>query len=242
MTIKQHGGVFGRNPSFNDVSVETLAIAGTALASTADELNILDGVTADATELNYLDGVSASAVVASKAVLANASGNIAFPDGKGIDFSATGNGSGTTTSELFGDYEEGTWSPTYAAVGGAPIPTMTMANQFGRYVKVGNLVTVTALFDTSNVDITGVTSEFLTIIGLPFTNAASAWSAAHIASTGTWSTQVYSGVVPQSGARIDLLTRASTTAAPASATLSALSTGSNANHNQLIIAASYLIF
>lgn len=31
MTIKQHGGVFGRNPSFNDVEVESLTIAGDAV-------------------------------------------------------------------------------------------------------------------------------------------------------------------------------------------------------------------
>lgn len=31
MTIKQHGGIFGRNPTFNDVSAETLSIAGNAV-------------------------------------------------------------------------------------------------------------------------------------------------------------------------------------------------------------------
>lgn len=31
MTIKQHGGVFGRNPKFNDVEAESLTIAGNAV-------------------------------------------------------------------------------------------------------------------------------------------------------------------------------------------------------------------
>ena len=43
----------GTNPS-------TLSIAGTAVTSTAAELNILDGVTSTASELNILDGVTAT--------------------------------------------------------------------------------------------------------------------------------------------------------------------------------------
>ena len=33
-------------------------------------------------------------------------------NGNGIDFSATGDSSGTTSSEVFDDYEEGTFTPT----------------------------------------------------------------------------------------------------------------------------------
>ena len=40
-------------------NLSTLKIAGTAVTSTAAELNILDGVTSNATELNLLDGVTA---------------------------------------------------------------------------------------------------------------------------------------------------------------------------------------
>ena len=58
MTIKHLGGIFGRNPTFNEVNVD---------------------------------------------------GNIIMANGSGIDFSAT---SGTGTSELFDDYEEGTWTPS----------------------------------------------------------------------------------------------------------------------------------
>jgi hypothetical protein len=174
MTIKQHGGVFGRNPSFNDVSVETLLIAGTALSSSAAELNILDGltattaelnildgVTADATEINYLDGASTAAVVASKAVLADASGNIAFPDGKGIDFSAT---AGTGTSELFDDYEEGTWTPTLGGTTGDPT-SVSYNLQNGIYTKVGRQVTVNGQLGFTTF--TGGSGNLL-MSGLPF--------------------------------------------------------------------------
>ena len=40
--------------------MDTLSIGGTAVTSTAAELNILDGVTATATELNKMDGVTAT--------------------------------------------------------------------------------------------------------------------------------------------------------------------------------------
>jgi hypothetical protein len=58
--------------------------------------------------------------------------------GKGIDFSAT---SGTGTSELFDDYEEGTWTPTL--LGSSSNPTVTYGLQRGLYTKVGRLVTIT---------------------------------------------------------------------------------------------------
>ena len=64
------------------------------------------------------------------------SGNLVIgTSGKGIDFGVTGNGSGTMTSELFSDYEEGTWTPTTPA-GGAGWNSVLSA----MYRKVGNIV------------------------------------------------------------------------------------------------------
>ena len=48
------------NGTFNVVT-DKLAINGTAITSTAAELNILDGVTSTAAELNILDGVTSTA-------------------------------------------------------------------------------------------------------------------------------------------------------------------------------------
>ena len=48
------------NGTFNIVT-DKLAINGTAVTSTAAELNILDGVTSTASELNILDGVTSTA-------------------------------------------------------------------------------------------------------------------------------------------------------------------------------------
>ena len=67
-------------------------------------------------------------------------GNLAFVSGKGIDFSATGTGSGTSTSELFADYEEGTWTPNQG-------PSLSVTGTFGSsgtYTKIGNRVFLTA--------------------------------------------------------------------------------------------------
>ena len=58
--------------------------------------------------------------------------------GKGIDFSATGDGSGTMTSELLDDYEEGTFNVTLPE-NGSGNQTITN-NPAGRYTKIGSLV------------------------------------------------------------------------------------------------------
>lgn len=116
MTIRQQGGIFGRNPTFNNV-----------------------GVTGALTGLSDL----------------SISGNLIVASGKGIDFSAT---SGTGTSELFSDYEEGTWTATY----GADTDT-------GIYTKIGRLVYVDVLLSKNS-------ASFSSITGLPFTAASGGYS------------------------------------------------------------------
>jgi hypothetical protein len=80
-------------------------------------------------------------------------GNLAFASGQGIDFSAT---SGTGTSELLDDYEEGTWT----------INQVTSGTQSNGYVKVGALVTCFA--DVANGTFSGAT-----LTGLPFSQSSS---------------------------------------------------------------------
>ena len=85
--------------------------------------------------------------------------------GKGIDFSVTSSGSGTMTSELLDDYEEGTWTPAFVSTGA----TFAYTSQFGSYVKVGNLVTLQMHLRTSSI--TGTTTNATNITGLPFSSA-----------------------------------------------------------------------
>lgn len=54
----------------------SITLGGTAITSTAAELNILDGVTSTASELNLLDGSTAGTVVASKAVVVDSNKDI----------------------------------------------------------------------------------------------------------------------------------------------------------------------
>jgi len=64
------------------------------------------------------------------------SGGIKLPSGGGINFHNYGSGS-NIVSNLLDDYEEGTWDPTI----NQGWSSVTYANQFGWYTKVGHLVT-----------------------------------------------------------------------------------------------------
>ena len=95
-------------------------------------------------------------------------GNLKVASGKGIDFSATGDGAGTDSSELLDDYEEGTWTPTtnrgYDAVG--------YSSQVGRYTKIGNTVRAFAQMTLAAGSTTG-NSAGVRMIGLPYATTAS---------------------------------------------------------------------
>ena len=213
MTIKQQGGIFGRNPTFNNVEVDgTLSVDGTfdinsaititATSSTIESTtgaelflsrddtaiannNLIGGLAFKANDstaspnpqycgmkayaagsgnnpdlefyagngnydartpqlsINYLNNVTVE------------TGNLVIgTSGKGIDFSVT---SGTGTSELFDDYEEGSWQPV---IGG--VNTTSVAY----YTKIGRVVYL-------NMDITsgGGASSASDITGLPYTPA-----------------------------------------------------------------------
>jgi len=93
-----------------------------------------------------------------------ANGNVILgTSGKGIDFSATSSGSGTMTSELLNDYEEGTWTGTLIGVTTNPTVPVTAT---GKYTKIGRQVTIVISF--SNVSTVGA-SGVVGITGLPFT-------------------------------------------------------------------------
>ena len=94
-----------------------------------------------------------------------AGGNIAFASGQGIDFSATGNGTGSMGSELLDDYEEGTWVPVLIA--GTTNPTGGGAqNPQGSYTKIGNRVFATYYVGRTW---TNTPAGAIYVSGLPFT-------------------------------------------------------------------------
>jgi hypothetical protein len=96
-------------------------------------------------------------------------GNLIVASGQGIDFSATSSGSGTMTSELLSDYEEGTFTPattTITTVTGTPVYT-------GQYTKVGRQVFIS--IDMTGGDISVVAGN--SFFNLPFTAARPCWGA-----------------------------------------------------------------
>lgn len=115
MTIKSNGGIFGRNPTFNNVTVDGVLTVDQIVEKTGAAGITLDGVTLK-------------------------DGNVALANGKGIDFSAT---AGTGTSELFDDYEEGTHvvTATPETSGTLTLETAFDRDTF-RYTKIGQRVFV----------------------------------------------------------------------------------------------------
>ena len=227
MTIKQQGGIFGRNPTFNDVTVDgTLtsnsisltslddvpigsstpstgaftildANSGTfgqqstgsgLLSGVSDEfsvgLNQDNGNTSNTQIWNAFTNGASSATYQVRYRSANDTGTAAVrfqvngptgdatinngnliigTSGKGIDFSAT---SGTGTSELFDDYEEGTWTPTWE--GNTTPGTITASTLVATYTKVGRIVHV-QVYAIFNVAVAG--SGYLKVT-LPFSKAS----------------------------------------------------------------------
>ena len=93
-------------------------------------------------------------------VTVNTGNLIMGTSGKGIDFSATANSSGTTSSEILDDYEEGSFNPILQNGNNG------YRFQYGFYVKVGNAVHFTAFIEVSATP----PSSDLAIGGLPFTS------------------------------------------------------------------------
>jgi hypothetical protein len=90
---------------------------------------------------------------------------------QGIQFPATQNAS--TDPNTLDDYEEGTWTPTFAfATPGDSSFTYDTASayQWGRYVKIGGIVTVWCRCRTTAVTV-GTGSGLVAINGLPFASA-----------------------------------------------------------------------
>lgn len=93
--------------------------------------------------------------------------SLAFANGLGINFAAT---PGTGTSELFSDYEEGTWTPVISdAASGGNLGSASASNLL--YTKIGRTVVLTAIL--TNIVTTGMTAgNVLYIQGLPFASNA----------------------------------------------------------------------
>ena len=290
MTIKQQGGIFGRNPTFNDVEVDgTLTLEGglstnsaltvNAATSTIESTggaqlylsrddtaiannNLIGGLAFKANDSSaspdpqYCGMKAYAAGSGNNPVLEFYSGNgnydartpqlsinylgnvtiangnlIMGTSGNGIDFSAT---SGTGTSELFSDYEEGNWTPSYDA--STSSPTVTHDKQTGYYVKIGRMVFISLQLRTDSVS---GGSGNLRISGLPY-SASSGDGYPSALSVGYKADFVTNGPdfahVNDGQTYLSLYSNGTTVATPL--TVANLNTGSN--DNGLYISGSYL--
>ena len=262
MTIKQQGGIFGRNPTFNDVDANTLDVDGsiTATGLTVDgDIATTGGSTNNrGLLLSHQNNINASYISRSENGAADTGNRLMFDfdndsfqvntggatrldisntgnvnvktgnlvigtSGQGIDFSAT---SGAGTSELFDDYEEGTWTPTYLA--STTNPTFSSyVFQTGYYTKIGQMVYVSARMRTNGYNSDGAGN--LRIGGLPFTSATVATigsgGSVNIAGSYLFSTAPVAGYFLTGGSYIQLNSNLSFTVS----TVSALSTATSAN-------------
>jgi hypothetical protein len=159
-----NGSVWQRVEGGADLNGVNLSVSGTSTlsgltASTALALNASKEIVS-VTNTGTGDNVLATAPTLVGDVTLS-TGNLVVADTKGIDFSAT---PGTGTSELFDDYEEGTFVPQLF-FGATQISVYNA--QVGRYTKIGNTVYFTAFIQVQQK---GAGTGAVTVRSLPFTS------------------------------------------------------------------------
>jgi hypothetical protein len=198
------------------------SVDGTGLLSTAGTKAIITGI-----------GSVGIGTADPKAKLHVSGGNIKVDDGFGIDFSSTSDSSaGTMSSELFDDYEEGTWTPTYSSTSGTFGAITYDPTTMGFYTKIGNMAICSGSIRTDSLAY-GTASGTVTIAGLPFTvnNSAAAYG-----SFSTIYANAFLGDFPLGGyprineSTAQLLYRTGANTTQVGLTTSDLGTGANANY------------
>jgi hypothetical protein len=157
-----NGSVWQRVEGGADLNGVNLSVSGTTTlsgltASTALALNASKEIVS-VTNTGTGDNVLATAPTLVGNVTLS-TGNLVMANTKGIDFSAT---SGTGTSELLADYEEGTF--TAVVTMGSGTATVASGNDLMSYTKVGRLVTINGQFHISAVS----SPSGVMMINLPF--------------------------------------------------------------------------
>lgn len=185
MTIKQTGGIFGRNPSFNEVEANQVGIGlddpkgalhvklGTGYSAgntwnTGSAVFGGEAATDGALGLTYnnTDGSILASIIpltAWKPVKVHASQFSVFVNGSSNVATVDGDGlkfnGDTAAANALSDYEEGTWTPTQGNFATWTSPTFNAT-----YIKIGRIVTV-SLTQTGGT-ISGNALQY--IGGLPF--------------------------------------------------------------------------
>jgi hypothetical protein len=150
-----------------DSKISALPASTTPLAGTEVLPIVQSSTTRQVSVANLTAGRAISATQ-----LTLTTGNLIVASGQGIDFSAT---SGSGTSELLADYEEGTWTP-------AP-NSGTFSSASGQYTKIGRMVTLTFFVVVGTGGGTTMTAPIASAI----TTASGIYTDAQIFGAGTTS-------------------------------------------------------
>ena len=133
----------------------------------------------------------------------NQSGNFVMANGSGIDFSATGQGTGSMSSELLDDYEEGI-ATFQLLINSSETSGISYSYNTAPYIKVGRMVWCAISMFATSID--GTTGS-IDIQGLPFTDGGGggyrepAFLAANHGGAGTY---VISGALHGNNTKIRL--------------------------------------
>lgn len=124
--------------------ISALTAATTPLAGTEVLPIVQSGATV---KVAVSDLTAGRAISATQITLTT--GNVIVANGQGIDFSAT---PGTGTSELFNDYEEGSFTATLTPLTSGTI-TLKGAENTLTYTKVGRLITICGAIAVNSVSL-----------------------------------------------------------------------------------------
>ena len=159
-------GTAGNTITFTErMNLSSTGVAFTGTASATGIVSTTDATDASSTTAASLKTAGGLAVV-KKTYIGD---NIVPAAAKGINFSANTPAAGMT-SQLLNWYEEGTWTPAYRA--GAATFTYP-SYRYGKYTRVGNMVTVFARIATSSIS-GGSPGDTIYIGGLPFASSSTA--------------------------------------------------------------------
>lgn len=233
-------------------SVETAKIVN--LAVTTGKINDLAVTTGKLDNLAVTAGKIAAGAVTSAKLDTNISvtgtlavgsnltitaGDIVVANTRGIDFSATANGSGTPTTEKLTDYEEGTWVPVFEPQTGA-FGSITYDIVSARYTKIGNMVIAAAHMRTNNVTV-GTAVNDLYVGGFPYTQANIQAGGGAVTFAALWNVDHPGGLVGLGLTNRMLLTYRNTAgnAVTTSVKVGDLSTGALTSRNELVFTVTY---
>ena len=152
VTLAKMAGLARGKLIYGDTSGDPAALA----VGSANEV-----LTHDGTDFDWAAGGLTGVTTGSGNVTITNGDLILGTSGKGIDFSAT---AGAGTSELFDDYEEGTWTPAFRNYSGTESVTAA------RYTKIGRMVYASVRMARTDATSDGSACE---IGGLPFTSVNS---------------------------------------------------------------------